>query len=56
MAVFGTTPGMLIADVPAVSVHIKLESSISMRSVPSIASAVFANLGLTALLGAGSTL
>ena len=53
MVVFGTTLGMLIADV---FVRDKLESSIPMRLVHSIASAVFAMLGLTALLGAGSTL
>ncbi len=53
MVVFGTTLGMLIADV---FVRDKLESSIPMRLVDSIASAVFAMLGLTALLGAGSTL
>jgi putative Ca2+/H+ antiporter (TMEM165/GDT1 family) len=53
--VFGTTLGMLIADVPAVFVGDKLANKIPMRLVHSIAAAVFAALGIATLLGAGAS-
>lgn len=56
MVVIGTTLGMLIADVPAVFVGDKLASKIPMKLVHSIASAIFALLGVATLLGAGSKL
>ncbi len=56
MVVFGTTLGMLIADIPAVFVGDKLASKIPMKLVHSIAAAVFALLGAVTLLGAGSKL
>ncbi|HEX5788986.1 MAG TPA: TMEM165/GDT1 family protein [Woeseiaceae bacterium] len=49
--VFGTTLGMLIADVPAVFVGRKLADRIPMRLVHGVAAAVFASLGLATLLG-----
>ena len=54
--VFGTTLGMLIADVPAVFIGDKLASRIPMKLVHGIAAAVFATLGLATLLGAGASL
>jgi putative Ca2+/H+ antiporter (TMEM165/GDT1 family) len=54
LVVFGTTLGMLIADVPAVFVGDKLANKIPMRLVHSIAAAVFATLGIATLLGAGA--
>lgn len=54
MVVFGTTLGMLIADVPAVFIGDKLASKIPMKLVHSIAAAIFALLGAATLLGAGS--
>ena len=54
LVVFGTTLGMLIADVPAVFVGDKLANKIPMRLVHSIAAAIFAILGLATLIGAGS--
>ena len=54
MVVIGTTLGMLIADVPAVFIGDKLASKIPMRLVHSVAAAVFAGLGIAALLGAGA--
>ena len=54
LVVFGTTLGMLIADVPAVFVGDKLANKIPMRLVHSIAAAVFAALGIATLLGAGA--
>ena len=56
MVVIGTTLGMLIADVPAVFAGDKLAHKIPMKLVHSIAAAVFALLGVAALLGAGSKL
>lgn len=54
LVVFGTTLGMLIADVPAVFVGDKLANKIPMRLVHSVAAAVFAALGIATLLGAGA--
>ena len=54
LVVFGTTLGMLIADVPAVFVGDKLANRIPMRLVHSVAAAVFATLGIATLLGAGA--
>jgi putative Ca2+/H+ antiporter (TMEM165/GDT1 family) len=54
LVVFGTTLGMLIADVPAVFVGDKLANKIPMRLVHSITAAVFAALGIATLLGAGA--
>jgi putative Ca2+/H+ antiporter (TMEM165/GDT1 family) len=54
MVVIGTTLGMLIADVPAVFVGDKLASKIPMKLVHSMASGIFAVLGVATLLGAGS--
>jgi putative Ca2+/H+ antiporter (TMEM165/GDT1 family) len=56
LVVIGTTLGMLIADVPAVFIGDKLASRIPMKLVHSIAAAIFALLGVAALLGAGSKL
>jgi Ca2+/H+ antiporter, TMEM165/GDT1 family len=56
MVVAGTTLGMLLADVPAVFIGDKLASKIPMRLVHSIAAAIFAVLGVAALLGAGAKL
>lgn len=56
MVVIGTTLGMLIADVPAVFLGRKLANRIPMRLVHGIAAAIFAALGVAALLGAGSGL
>jgi len=56
LVVFGTTLGMLIADVPAVFVGDKFANKIPMRLVHSIAAAIFAILGLATLIGAGSIL
>lgn len=56
LVVIGTALGMLSADVPAVFVGDKLASRIPMRLVHAIAAAIFAVLGLAALLGAGSRL
>ncbi|WVH08907.1 MAG: Putative transmembrane protein [Fluviibacter phosphoraccumulans EoVTN8] len=54
LVVFGTTLGMLIADVLAVFVGDKLANKIPMRLVHSIAAVVFAALGIATLLGAGA--
>jgi putative Ca2+/H+ antiporter (TMEM165/GDT1 family) len=51
--VFGTTLGMLIADVPAVFVGDKLASRIPMRLVHAAAAVLFALMGLATLLGVG---
>lgn len=52
--VFGTTLGMLVADVPAVFVGEKLAQRMPMRPVHIVAAAAFALLGLSALLGFGA--
>ncbi len=54
--VIGTTLGMLLADVPAVFIGDKLANRIPMKLVHSIAAAIFAVLGVAALLGAGAGL
>ena len=51
--VIGTTLGMLIADVPAVFLGDNLAGRIPLRIVHSFAAAIFALLGIAALLGAG---
>ena len=55
VVVFGTTLGMLIADVPAVFIGDKLASKIPMKLVHGIAAAVFAILGVLTLLGVGAS-
>jgi putative Ca2+/H+ antiporter (TMEM165/GDT1 family) len=50
MVVIGTTLGMLIADVPAVFVGDRFSKKIPMKLVHSIAAAMFAVMGLLALL------
>lgn len=50
MVVVGTTLGMLIADVPAVFVGDRLSVNIPMKLVHSIAAAMFALTGVSALL------
>lgn len=56
LVVLGTTLGMLIADVPAVFVGDKLAHRIPMKLVHGLAAAVFAVLGVLALLGFGGAL
>jgi Ca2+/H+ antiporter, TMEM165/GDT1 family len=50
----GTTPGKLIADVPAVFVGDKLAAKVPLKLFHAIAAAIFALLGLAALPGAGA--
>jgi putative Ca2+/H+ antiporter (TMEM165/GDT1 family) len=50
MVVIGTTLGMLIADVPAVFVGDRFSKKIPMKLVHSIAAAMFAVMGMLALL------
>jgi putative Ca2+/H+ antiporter (TMEM165/GDT1 family) len=50
MVVIGTTLGMLIADVPAVFVGDRFSNKIPMKIVHSIAAAMFAAMGVLALL------
>lgn len=50
MVVIGTTLGMLIADVPAVFVGDRFSKKIPMKLVHSIAAAMFAAMGVLALL------
>ncbi len=52
MVVIGTTLGMLIADVPAVFVGDRFSKKIPMKLVHSIAAAMFAVMGVLALLQA----
>jgi len=56
LVVFGTTLGMLIADVPAVFVGERLADRIPMKLMHSIAAAIFALLGVATLLGMGTKL
>jgi putative Ca2+/H+ antiporter (TMEM165/GDT1 family) len=56
LVVVGTTLGILLADVPVVFVGDKLATKIPMKLVHSIAAAIFAALGVAALLGAGAKL
>ena len=55
MVVIGTTLGMLIADVPAVFIGDRLAARIPMKLVHGIAAAMFAAMGVAALLGAGAS-
>ena len=50
LVVMGTTLGMLIADVPAVFVGDRFSKKIPMKLVHSIAAAMFAIMGILALL------
>lgn len=50
MVVVGTTLGMLIADVPAAFVGDRFSKKIPMKLVHSIAAAMFAIMGMLALL------
>lgn len=54
--VAGTTTGMMIADVPAVLLGDRFAQRIPIRVVHVIAAALFALLGLAALLGVGANL
>jgi putative Ca2+/H+ antiporter (TMEM165/GDT1 family) len=56
LVVAGTTLGMLSADVPAVFVGEKLAARMPMKSVHSIAAAIFLVLGLATLLDLGGML
>lgn len=55
LVVIGTTLGMMIADVPAVFIGDRLAARIPMRLVHGIAAAMFAAMGVAALLGAGAS-
>jgi putative Ca2+/H+ antiporter (TMEM165/GDT1 family) len=50
VVVIGTTLGMLIADVPAVLVGNRFAAKIPLKIVHSIAAAIFAAMGVLALL------
>jgi len=52
--VAGTTLGMMIANVPAVLVGGRLAHRLPIRLVHAIAAAIFAALGVAALIGVGS--
>jgi putative Ca2+/H+ antiporter (TMEM165/GDT1 family) len=52
--VAGTTLGMMIANVPAVLIGGRLADRLPIRPVRAIAAAIFAALGLAALLGFGT--
>jgi len=54
--VAGTTLGMMLADIPAVFIGDRLSGRIPVRLVHGVAAAIFAVLGVLALLGAGSSL
>ena len=54
--VLGTTLGMLIANVPAVLLGDRLAHRVPKRLVHGVAAALFAALGVAALLGAGGSL
>ena len=54
LVVIGTTLGMLIADVPAVFVGDRFAKRIPMKLVHGIAAALFALMGVLALLNVGS--
>jgi Ca2+/H+ antiporter, TMEM165/GDT1 family len=56
LVVVGTTLGMLIADVPAVFVGDILATKIPMKLVHGVVAAIFASLGMAALMGAGDNL
>jgi putative Ca2+/H+ antiporter (TMEM165/GDT1 family) len=54
--VAGTTLGMMIANVPAVFLGERIAQRLPVRLVHGIAAAIFAILGIAALLGAGEPL
>ena len=54
--VAGTTFGMMIANVPAVLLGDKAAKSLPLRLVHGVAAAIFALLGILALLNVGDTL
>jgi putative Ca2+/H+ antiporter (TMEM165/GDT1 family) len=54
MVVIGTTLGMLIADVPAVFIGDRFANKIPMKLVHGIAAAMFAVMGVLALLNVGN--
>jgi hypothetical protein len=51
--VLGTTFGMMLANVPAVFLGVKIARKVSMRLVHSIAAVIFAILGMLTLLNVG---
>ena len=51
--VFGTTLGMMIADVPAVFVGGRIADRLPVRLVHAVAASIFAILGTVTLLGGG---
>ena len=53
LVVAGTTLGMMIANVPAVLLGDRIAERMPVRTVHSIAAAIFAVLGVATLLGAG---
>ena len=56
LVVIGTTLGMLIADVPAVFIGDRFANKIPMKLVHGIAAAMFAVMGVLALLNVGNLL
>jgi putative Ca2+/H+ antiporter (TMEM165/GDT1 family) len=56
LVVVGTTLGMLIADVPAVFVGDRFAAKIPLKLVHGIAAAMFAVMGVLALLNVGNLL
>ena len=54
--VFGTTLGMMIANVPAALLGDRIAERMPVRLVHCIAAAIFAVLGVATLLGAGASL
>ena len=56
LVVIGTTLGMLIADVPAVFVGDRFAAKIHLKLVHGIAAAMFAVMGVLALLNVGNML
>jgi putative Ca2+/H+ antiporter (TMEM165/GDT1 family) len=56
LVVAGTTLGMLIADVPAVFVGDRFAAKIPLKLVHGIAAAMFAVMGVLALLNVGNLL
>ena len=51
--VMGTTCGMMIANVPAVLIGDKMATALPLKLVHGIAAAIFAVLGVLALMGVG---
>jgi putative Ca2+/H+ antiporter (TMEM165/GDT1 family) len=56
LVVIGTTLGMLLADVPAVFVGDRFAAKIPLKLVHGIAAAMFAVMGVLALLNVGNLL